>query len=178
MRSRSAVCSLGSLASARRPVFARHDLISGRALPKGGQVKSTWGAVPQAVARRMSRVRSAGTNAELRVSDFLSQRGMRFAVNVSDLPGKPDLVFRRRKVAVFIHGCFWHGHQNCRRSKLPATNTDAWRLKVLANTRRDRRSAVALRRAGWSVLTIWECDLSDEGLTRFHARLLRILSSR
>jgi DNA mismatch endonuclease, patch repair protein len=121
-------------------------------------------------------VRSSGTAAEQRLASFLSAQKLRFTLNVRDLPGCPDVVFRRRKVAVFVNGCFWHGHSGCSRAKLPTTNADRWRTKIHTNKSRDRRVAGELRAAGWSVLTVWECSLGEKGLALFYTRLSRALA--
>lgn len=123
----------------------------------------------------MAKVRSSGTGPEMRVAQSLREQGLLFEINASDLPGRPDVVFRREKVAVFVHGCFWHGHTNCPRAKLPVTNAMKWESKILTNARRDRRVAVSLRKQGWSVLTVWECHLAAPALARFYLRLLRAL---
>lgn len=137
--------------------------------------KLPWGRVPIEVSTRMAKVRSRGTEPELRVTNALREQGLLFEINASDLLGRPDVVFRREKVAVFVHGCFWHGHANCPRAKLPATNAAKWESKISTNARRDRRVAGSLRKQGWSVLTVWECNLTAPALARFHLRLVRAL---
>lgn len=140
--------------------------------PRGG---TDWGSVPEAVSARMAKVRSRGTAPEKRLIAFLQARGLVFGLNAKDLPGCPDIVFRRKKVAVFVNGCFWHGHPGCARAKLPKTNNERWHQKVVANVRRDRRVRATLREDGWSALTIWECMMQPEELERFHSRLTRKL---
>ena len=134
-----------------------------------------WGEVPPQVSERMGRVRSQGTAPETRVANALRERGLRFDINASDVQGRPDIVFRDDKVAVFVHGCFWHGHTSCRRAKLPVTNAEKWSSKVRTNRSRDRRVAGSLRREGWSVLTVWECNLAAPALNRFSTRVLKAL---
>ncbi|MCC6124354.1 MAG: DNA mismatch endonuclease Vsr [Pirellulales bacterium] len=103
------------------------------------------------------------------------KHGLRFRRNVADLPGKPDIFFSDARVAVFVHGCFWHGHTRCEKGrKRPKTNTTYWKAKIQRNQRRDRRAARQLRALGISVFTVWECELSATGLPK---RLLTRLYS-
>jgi len=108
----------------------------------------------ESVSSRMSLVRTKRTAPEERVSDELQDRRLRFRVNVHDLPGKPDLVVQSARVAVFVHGCFWHGCP--KHFTVPKHNRRWWVAKIEATRRRDRRKAAQLRRAGWSVVTVWE----------------------
>lgn len=130
-----------------------------------------WGPASAQTSARMAKVRSHGTAPEERLRTFLARQGLRFSVNVSSLPGSPDIVFAERKVAVFVHGCFWHGHPACRYASVPQNNRQMWLAKIAGNARRDRRVSATLRRAGWSVLTLWECQRSEEDLERFFRRL-------
>jgi len=84
-------------------------------------------------------------------------------VHVNDLPGNPDVVLKRHKKVVFIHGCFWHGHENCSRSKRPTTNVEFWNLKLSKNTSRDKKNQKLLREAGWNLLIVWQCEIRDAG---------------
>lgn len=115
---------------------------------------------------RMRRVRQAGTRPELELRCALHAKGLRYRLNAVKLPGRPDLLFPRYGVAVFVHGCFWHGHA-CSAGRAPATRRDYWLPKLQANKERDRRKAAALRRLGWRVITVWECQV------RTKARLQR-----
>lgn len=87
--------------------------------------------------------------------------GYRFRLHVSDLPGKPDLVFRGRKKLIFVHGCFWHGHKNCPKARLPKSNSVYWETKIATNRARDRRTSRKLATLGWTSLTIWTCELAN-----------------
>ena len=106
----------------------------------------------------MSRIRCRDTKPELLLRRGLHARGLRFRLHRKDLPGCPDLVFPRFRVAVFVHGCFWHGHE-CPMFKWPRTRTGFWRRKIEGNTERDRRAHAALSENDWRVLVIWECAL-------------------
>lgn len=119
----------------------------------------------------MARVRDRDTSPELRVRRYLHARGLRFRLHRKDLPGRPDLVFPSRRVAVFVHGCFWHQHPNCKKAKLPQSRTDFWREKLQGNARRDERVAKELSAKGWTPLTIWECEIGETGLLRLEAAI-------
>ncbi len=108
----------------------------------------------------MSRVLSRGTKPELAVRKALRQAACRFSENASSMPGKPDFVIRHVKLAIFVNGCFWHWH-GCARSRMPRANRVYWKKKIARNTHRDRRTKVALRKAGWHYWTIWECSLRN-----------------
>ena len=121
----------------------------------------------EARSRLMARVGQRNTAPELVLRRGLHRLGLRFRVNVSGLPGRPDLVFPKYRVALFVHGCFWHAH-SCRAGRLPTSNVDYWSDKLRTNTRRDWLRAAALRRLGWRVWTVWECELkrpADAGRT-------------
>jgi DNA mismatch endonuclease (patch repair protein) len=107
-------------------------------------------------SRMMSGIRGKNTKPELAIRRGLFQRGLRYRLHVSGLPGKPDLVFPKHRTVIFVHGCFWHGH-DCKLFKWPATNTDFWRKKIESNIERDKRSIELLQQLGWRVLVIWEC---------------------
>lgn len=111
----------------------------------------------------MSRVRSANTRPEMRIRRALHAAGHRFRIQARDLPGRPDIVFRGDRVAIFVHGCFWHRHEGCPHSRTPKTRLEFWTEKFAANVERDRAATTRLENAGWTVLTIWECDTRDPG---------------
>lgn len=114
----------------------------------------------------MSRVTGKNTKPELMVRRLLHGLGYRFRLHAKDLPGRPDIVFRNRHKAIFVHGCFWHGHVGCRKARLPTTRTEFWADKIETNRARDARKESALRSLGYDVLTLWECDLKNiEGLS-------------
>ena len=114
---------------------------------------------PQQRSRIMSRIRSKDTRPELIVRRFLWSMGYRYRLCVSKLPGKPDIVIRRLKVAICVNGCFWHGH-SAHKMHAPETNAEYWKKKIETNKRRDIEVGIKLREKGWTVITIWECELT------------------
>lgn len=122
----------------------------------------------------MRRVRSTDTAPERAIRSALHRSGYRYRLHAKELPGCPDMVFPARRVAIFIHGCWWHGHA-CKRGARPAkTNAAYWQRKIAGNVRRDSLSVESLRRAGWRVATVWECGIS-RSLASVTARLVRFL---
>lgn len=108
----------------------------------------------------MARVGSKNTKPEIEVRSLLHRLGYRFRLHQKELPGKPDIVFKRRRKAIFVHGCFWHGH-GCRIGKLPKSNLDFWDQKIERNRNRDVEKRSELERLGWSVDEIWQCETKD-----------------
>lgn len=123
-------------------------------------------------SRVMARVRGRDTKPEMAVRRYLHARGLRFRLHRRDLPGRPDLVFPSRRIAVFIHGCFWHQHLGCKRAKLPQTRADFWREKMKANVARDAAALAALKAAGWTALVVWECEIQPETLEALYERIV------
>jgi DNA mismatch endonuclease (patch repair protein) len=115
---------------------------------------------PQQRSRNMSAVRNRNTAPELLARRAAHRLGLRFRLHRSDLPGSPDFVLPKHGIAVFVHGCFWHGH-GCRRSKLPQSNVEFWKKKVEKNRDRDWKARRGLARLGWKVVTLWQCQLRD-----------------
>jgi DNA mismatch endonuclease, patch repair protein len=109
----------------------------------------------------MGRVRGKDTRPEMAVRRLVHGLGFRYRLHARDLPGTPDLVFRSRRKVVFVHGCFWHRHSECKLARLPKTRLDFWRTKLDANRDRDLRSQAKLIEAGWRLLVIWECEVAD-----------------
>src|SRR6266480_1644388 len=131
------------------------------------------------VSRRswnMSRIRSRDTNPELAVRRSLYRLGYRFRLHRNDLPGKPDVVLPKHRIAIFVHGCFWHQHSGCIDCSKPKTNTKYWRPKLLANVQRDRKYRRRLRRIGWTPIVIWECQTKKA--EQLYDRLERKLNSK
>jgi DNA mismatch endonuclease (patch repair protein) len=106
----------------------------------------------------MRRVKGRNTGPERAVRQVLTRLGARYRLHRADLPGRPDIILPGRRLAVLIHGCFWHGHRCARGSRSPKTNAEYWTTKIARNRARDRQNAALLRKKGWKVLTIWECD--------------------
>lgn len=106
----------------------------------------------------MARIHGKNTVPEMIVRRILHSAGHRYRLHARDLPGRPDAVFRKRRKAIFVHGCFWHRHQNCKRTTTPKTRTAFWSEKFARNQARDRANENALRRLGWEVLVVWECE--------------------
>ncbi|WP_460813024.1 very short patch repair endonuclease [Luteimonas pelagia] len=107
----------------------------------------------------MATIRSRDTRPELTVRHHLHALGFRYRVSPKGMPGKPDIVLRKHKAVVFVHGCFWHGHHGCRYAKLPATRPEFWSEKISSNQKRDRETESQLRTLGWRTAVIWECAL-------------------
>ncbi|PDS69647.1 very short patch repair endonuclease [Rhizobium phaseoli] len=116
---------------------------------------------PQARSKVMGRVKSKNTGPEVLVRRIVHRLGFRFRLHGKDLPGRPDLVFRRRRKVIFVHGCFWHRH-HCGRATTPRTNVEFWERKFSQNIARDNAALEALDVMGWSTLVIWECQTKDE----------------
>lgn len=116
---------------------------------------------PEKRSAVMRRVKAKDTAPELKVRQALSRLGVRYRLHRKDLPGKPDIVLAGRRLALFVHGCFWHGHSCTRGSRVPKQNRDYWVRKVDANRARDAAAHTALIQLNWRVATIWECELKD-----------------
>lgn len=112
---------------------------------------------PAKRSQMMSGIKGKNSQPELLVRRLLFAAGYRFRLHRRDLPGTPDIVMPAHKVAVFVHGCFWHLHHGCRYAKIPATRPDFWQAKLEANVDRDRRAIEKLQASGWRVLVVWEC---------------------
>lgn len=136
-------------------------------------------AVDSARSALMARVRQKGTTPELTVGQILRRQGHRAKTNVRGLPGSPDFARVSAKRAVFVHGCFWHRHARCKGSTIPKRNADFWAEKFASNIARDRRKARQLRRLGYRVITVWECQLKSAAkLARLERRLDRFFSEQ
>ena len=120
----------------------------------------------------MRAVKSRDTGPELKVRRAAHALGLRFRLKRDDLPGKPDLVFPGRRVALFVHGCFWHGHDCPRGARVPQANRAYWLAKIGRNVARDKASLAALRKLGWKPAVVWECEAADP------ARLARLLARK
>jgi DNA mismatch endonuclease, patch repair protein len=112
-------------------------------------------------SRMMAGIKGKNTLPERVLRQAMHKRGLRFRLHVKELPGQPDLLFPRYKAAVFVHGCFWHRHRNCRYATIPATRTEFWQTKFASNVARDTVSVTALINDGWRVAIVWECSLRN-----------------
>jgi DNA mismatch endonuclease (patch repair protein) len=126
----------------------------------------------------MSGIKGKDTKPELIVRKFLHSQGYRFRLHRKDLPGKPDIVLPRLKVCIFVHGCFWHRHASCKYAVMPKSRVDFWTAKFEANIDRDRKALENLDKQGWTVFTVWECELKtpDMALPALYEKL-KVLES-
>jgi len=120
----------------------------------------------------MSRIKAKDTKPEMLVRKFLNANGFRYSLHNKKLPGKPDIVLNKYKTVIFIHGCFWHGHKNCKYFVVPKTRTQWWVDKINRNKANDEKAVKALRKDGWKVITVWECALKP---LRAAGTLLKLL---
>lgn len=114
---------------------------------------------PEQRSRCMAAIRGKDTKPEIIVRKYLFSRGMRFRVQVRKLPGNPDIVLPKYKTVIFVNGCFWHGHEDCKYFRLPKSNVEFWKNKIKYNMARDVRNQAELKTLGWRVIRVWECGL-------------------
>lgn len=107
----------------------------------------------------MQQIKGKDTKPEISLRKLLFAEGFRYRINDRKLPGKPDIVLKKYNTVIFVNGCFWHGHQNCRYFVVPKTRTEFWTDKIKGNKERDHRNISLLKEAGWNVITVWECEL-------------------
>jgi DNA mismatch endonuclease (patch repair protein) len=120
----------------------------------------------------MSRIRSKDTKPELLVRKRLHAQGFRYKLHDKKLPGKPDIVLPKYKTVIFIHGCFWHGHENCKYFKMPKTRTEWWQNKIGRNKLNDKKAITFLQKEGWKIITTWECTLKP---ANFEKTLIKLV---
>lgn len=125
----------------------------------------------------MSRIRGKGSVSEMRLRRLIHGMGYRYRLHVRTLPGTPDLVFPARKAVIFMHGCFWHRHQDCRLARMPKSRITFWREKLEANKRRDEENVSRLNEMGWRVLVIWECQINEKDLHEVSNVVRRFLAN-
>lgn len=125
----------------------------------------------------MAAIRGKNTTPEMIVRRGLYAKGLRFRLHRRNLPGTPDLVFPGRRVAVFVHGCFWHAHEGCNYFKLPQTDPDRWQDKLMGNRNRDMANENALRLMGWKVIVVWECELRRDASQRLSDLVVEITAT-
>lgn len=116
---------------------------------------------PEQRSENMRRIRSYDTSPELIVRKIVYGLGYRYRLHIKDLPGKPDLVFKKKKKIIFVHGCFWHQHELCSNNRYPKSNTSYWIPKIKNNLLRDKKNQNLLIEQGWDILIIWECETTD-----------------
>lgn len=147
--------------TSRIRVQSLKQTFSGRFRPQQGSRSCVDSMSRQRRSALMARIRSKNTSPEMMVRKLVSALGRRYRLHVRRLPGCPDLVFARDHKIIFVHGCFWHPHARCAEGHVPVSHRAYWRPKLEGNCQRDRRNQRRLRRAGWTLLTIRECELSD-----------------
>lgn len=125
----------------------------------------------------MSKIRSKNTKPEIVVRKYLFSKGFRYRLHRTDLPGKPDLVLSKFNAVIFIHGCFWHGHEGCPYFVVPKTRTEWWLNKINRNKEVDRQNILALKNLGWHVITIFECELKKSVFDKTMENLIKELKS-
>ena len=110
----------------------------------------------------MSKIRGKETKPEIIVRKFLFSKGFRYRINDNRYPGTPDIVLPKYHTMIFVNGCFWHGHKNCKAAKLPKTNLQTWKIKILDNISRDKKNIAKLKKEGWKVIIIWQCEIKSK----------------
>ncbi|MDE0153240.1 MAG: very short patch repair endonuclease [Gammaproteobacteria bacterium] len=126
----------------------------------------------------MAKIRGRDTQPEIFVRRLLHRQGYRFRLYAKDLPGRPDIVFRSRRKVIFVHGCFWHRHEGCKKASMPKTRIAYWRRKFEANRKRDSESVLALEEMGWKVMVIWGCEISSIGKNDLLERVTAFLDGK
>lgn len=124
----------------------------------------------------MSRIKGKDTKPEMLVRRFLHAQGFRYRLHVKDLPGRPDIVLPKYKTIIFVHGCFWHGHEGCKYYVVPKTRTEWWLNKINRNIENDKKALKALKKEGWKIITLWECDLKTAVIHKTLSSLVKKLS--
>lgn len=124
----------------------------------------------------MSRIHGKATKPELKVRQWLWRHGYRYRLNVKSVPGKPDIVMRKYRTAIFVNGCFWHGHEGCDKFKIPQTNREFWVNKIKRNQERDQRNYQVLHDNGWQVIVVWECQLTPKCIEETMLRVELLLN--
>lgn len=124
-------------------------------------------------SHNMRQIRSKGTKPELLIRKALYAAGFRYRLNDKNLPGKPDIVLKKYKLAIFVHGCFWHSHKACRYFTIPKTRTEWWVKKLKKNQENDKNAITELKRRGWRIKVIWECELKPAKIEKTTTKLLK-----
>ena len=127
---------------------------------------------PEVRSFNMSRIKGKDTKPEIIVRKFLHSQGFRFRLHKKKLPGKPDIVLKKYNSVIFVHGCFWHGHNKCKYFVIPKTRTDWWLNKIVKTKKVDKGNNIRLRKMGWKIITIWECELRPKKIEKTLIKLL------
>lgn len=122
----------------------------------------------------MSKIRSKNTKPERLLRSLLHHKGLRFRIHRKDLPGKPDIVFSKQKLAIFVHGCFWHYHKDCNEGRIPLSNSKFWKNKLEKNIEKDEKAVQDLIKIGWNVVVVWECEIERTPLV-VEQKILKVL---
>lgn len=121
----------------------------------------------------MSRIKGKNTKPEMLVRKYLHANGFRYRLHSKNLPGKPDIVLQKYKTVIFVNGCFWHGHSDCKYFIVPKTNTDFWMNKITGNITNDSKVIQALKKFGWKVIIVWECELKNNKVEKTLTTLIK-----
>jgi DNA mismatch endonuclease, patch repair protein len=124
----------------------------------------------------MSHISGKHTKPEISIRKIAHSLGYRFRLHKKELPGKPDIVFPKYKKVIFVNGCFWHGHKNCNRSKLPTTNKIFWQDKIAGNKKKDKSNYIRLKKLGWHYLVIWQCSITKRNTKKIETIISNFLS--
>jgi len=122
----------------------------------------------------MSKIRSTNTKPEKLLRSLLHSKGLRFRIHRKDLPGKPDIIFPKQKLAIFVHGCFWHYHKDCNEGRIPSSNSKFWKDKLEKNILKDEKAIKDLIKIGWNVVVVWECEIERTPLV-VEQKILKVL---
>ncbi|OCA75431.1 very short patch repair endonuclease [Chryseobacterium arthrosphaerae] len=123
----------------------------------------------------MQQIKGTNTKPEILLRRLLFSKGFRYRINNKNLPGKPDIVLKKYKTVIFVNGCFWHGHENCRYYVIPKTRTEFWTDKINGNKKRDKKNTELLIQMGWKVITVWECELKKDKVDQTIEKLINEL---
>ena len=132
---------------------------------------------PEQRSFNMQQIKGKDTKPEMLVRKFLHANGFRYKLHDKKLPGKPDIVLLKYKTIIFVHGCFWHGHRNCKYFVVPKTRTEWWQNKINGNIANDTKAIKALKKEGWKIINIWECGLKAAKMQKTLDSILRKLTS-
>jgi len=124
----------------------------------------------------MSHISGMNTKPEIIIRKLVNTLGYRFRLHKKNLPGKPDIVFSKFKKVIFVNGCFWHGHKNCKRSKLPTTNKRFWKDKIEGNKKKDKSNYIRIKKLGWDYLVIWQCKIKLSNYSKIQNKIDKFLS--